>query len=160
METLQRIDVAQVLIERDGKVLVVHTVNRDHGNADRWGLPGGGREAGETLAEAAARETREETGLEIEVGELLALGEWLHRTHDLLAVFRARADGDPRPQAGEVVVKCRWVSPDEADALMPWYPGGVRALLEGRVGYYVDRGLADADSAPATVGTNGRRSRS
>jgi hypothetical protein len=28
------------------------------------------------------------------------------------------------------------VSPEEADALMPWYPGGVRALLDGRVGYY------------------------
>ena len=37
-------------------------------------------------------------------------------------------------------MECRWVSPNEADALMPWYPGGVRALLEGRVGYYVDRG--------------------
>lgn len=142
METLKRIDVAQVLIERGGKVLVVHTMNLDRANVDRWGLPGGGREAGETLAAAAARETREETGLEIEVGELLALGEWLHRAHVLFAVFRARADGDPRPQAGEVVVECRWVSPEEADALMPWYPGGLRALLEGRVGYYVDGGLA------------------
>jgi 8-oxo-dGTP diphosphatase len=90
---LQRIDVAQALIERDRRMLVVHTVNPAHVNVDRWGLPGGAREPGETLAEAAARETREETGLEIEVGELLALGEWLHRTHDLFAVFRARADG-------------------------------------------------------------------
>ena len=138
METLQRIDVAQVLIERDGNVLVVHTLIPDS-NIDRWGLPGGGREAGETLIEAAAREAREETGLDVEVGELLALGEWIHGTHDLFAVFRARADGDPRPQAGEAVVACRWISLDEANALMPWYPGGVRALLEGRVGYYNDR---------------------
>jgi 8-oxo-dGTP diphosphatase len=138
VETPQRIDVAQVLIERDGKVLVVHTLTPD-GNIDRWGLPGGAREAGETLVEAAAREAREETGLDIDVGELLALGEWIHGTHDLFAVFRARADGDPHPQAGEVVVECRWISLDEADALMPWYPGGVRALLEGRVGHYVDR---------------------
>ena len=112
------------------------------GNIDRWGLPGGGREPGETLVEAAAREAREETGLDIEVGELLALGEWIHGTHDLFAVFRARADGDPHPQAGEVVVECRWISLDEADALMPWYPGGVRALLEGCAGYYVDRSSA------------------
>jgi 8-oxo-dGTP diphosphatase len=141
VETLQRIDVAQVLIERDGNVLVVHTLIPDS-NIDRWGLPGGGREAGETLIEAAAREAREETGLDVEVGELLALGEWIHGTHDLFAVFRARADGDPRPQAGDAVVACRWISLDEADALMPWYPGGVRALLEGRVGYYIDRSSA------------------
>jgi 8-oxo-dGTP diphosphatase len=141
VETPPRIDVAQVLIERDGKVLVVHTLIPDS-NIDRWGLPGGSREAGETLAEAAAREAREETGLDIEVGELLALGEWIHGTHDLFAVFRARADGDPRPQAGEAVVACRWISLDEADALMPWYPGGVHALLEGRVGYYIDRSSA------------------
>ena len=141
MERPQRIDVAQVLIERDGTVLVVHTLTPD-GNIDRWGLPGGAREAGETLVEAAAREAREETGLDIDVDELLALGEWIHGTHDLFAVFRARAEGDPRPQAGEVVVECRWISLAEADALMPWYPGGVRALLEGRVGYYVDRSSA------------------
>ena len=138
METPPRIDVAQVLIERYGKVLVVHTLIPDS-NIDRWGLPGGGREAGETLVEAAAREAREETGLDVEIGELLALGEWIHGTHDLFAVFRARADGDPRPQAGEAVVACRWISLDEADALMPWYPGGVRGLLEGRVGYYIGR---------------------
>ena len=141
METLQRIDVAQVLIERDGNVLVVHTLIPDS-NIDRWGLPGGGREAGETLIEAAAREAREETGLDVEVGELLALGEWIHGTHDLFAVFRGRTDGDPRPQAGEAVVACRWISLDEADVLMPWYPGGVRALLEGRVAYYIDRSSA------------------
>jgi len=122
-------------------VLVVHTLIPDS-NIDRWGPLGGGREAGETLVEAAAREAREETGLDVEIGELLALGEWIHGTHDLFAVFRARAHGDPRPQAGEAVVACRWISLDEVDALMPWYPGGVRALLEGRVGYYIDRSSA------------------
>jgi 8-oxo-dGTP diphosphatase len=137
VEGLGRIDVAQALIERDGRVLLVHTVSPD-GRIDRWGLPGGAREPRETLEETAVREAREETGLEIVVGELLALGEWLHETHDMFAVFRASAEGEPSPQPGDYVVECRWCSVDEADALMPWYPGGVRALLDGRVGYYFD----------------------
>jgi 8-oxo-dGTP diphosphatase len=134
--TVERIDVAQVLVEREGKVLVVHTVGPAHTNIDRWGLPGGGCEPGETLVQAAAREAREETGLEVEVGELLAVGEVLSDTHDLLFVFRAQSAGEPQVQEGELVVDHQWVSPEEADALMPWYPGGVRALLDGRVGYY------------------------
>ncbi|MDP6173024.1 MAG: NUDIX hydrolase [Rhodospirillales bacterium] len=36
-----------------------------------WSIPGGGQELGETVRETAAREIREETGLEIEVGHIL-----------------------------------------------------------------------------------------
>ena len=86
--------------------------------------------------QAAVRETREEAGLEVDVGELLAVGEVLSDTHDLLFVFRAHATGEPRVQEGEVVVEYRWLSPNEADVLMPLYPGGVQALLDGRIGYY------------------------
>jgi 8-oxo-dGTP diphosphatase len=134
--TVERIDVAQVLIEREGKVLVVHTVGPAHSNIDRWGLPGGRRELGETLVQAAVREAREETGLEVDVGELLAVGEVLSDTHDLLFVFRGRSTGAARVQEDEVVVQHRWLSPEEADVLMPWYPGGVQALLDGCIGYY------------------------
>ncbi|HET7856374.1 MAG TPA: NUDIX hydrolase [Gaiellaceae bacterium] len=148
--TPKRIDVAQVVIERDGKVLVVHTVGP--GDIDRWGLPGGAREPGETLIQAAMREALEETGLEVEVGDLLAVGEVVSDTHDLLFVFRAHAAGEPQVQDGEVVVEHRWLSPEEADAFMPWYPGGVEALLDARVGYYdqpEEPPVADEGSAPA-----------
>lgn len=124
--TVERMDVAQILIEREGKVLVVHTVGPAHSNIDRWGLPGGGREPGETLVQAAVREAREETGLEVDVGELLAVGEVLSDTHDLLFVFRGRATGAARVQEDEVVVEHRWLSSEEADVLMPWYPAAFR----------------------------------
>lgn len=41
-----------------GEILLVHNIEDD-----RWYLPGGGAEVGESLIETARRETREETGL-------------------------------------------------------------------------------------------------
>ena len=69
------------------------------------------------------------------------MGEWLHETHDLFVVFAARIlAGTPAAQGDEVAVELQWVAPDEADRLMPWYPGGVRALLAGGPPvYYVAR---------------------
>ena len=39
--------------------------------AGRWSLPGGALEVGETLAEGLAREMKEETGLDVEVGPVV-----------------------------------------------------------------------------------------
>jgi 8-oxo-dGTP diphosphatase len=52
----------------------------------RWSIPGGRLEWGETLAEGVRRELREETGLDVRVGELIEAFE---------RMFRARG-GRPR----------------------------------------------------------------
>ena len=57
------------VIVQDGKVLLVK--RRYEPLAGRWSLPGGTLELGETLAEGVAREMREETGLEVEVGPVI-----------------------------------------------------------------------------------------
>lgn len=139
---MERVDVAQAVIRERDRVLVVRNQYPAGHRVDvpKWGFPGGEREPGETLAEAAVRETREETGLTIETGRLLALGEWLHLVHAVFAVFEAEVvGGEASPQPGEIAVELRWVTPEEADELMPWYPGGVRRLLDPEVVYYADR---------------------
>lgn len=56
------------LVVHDGRVLLVR-------HDDRWLLPGGMLEAGETPAVGAGREVREETGIEVRIDGLAAIAE-------------------------------------------------------------------------------------
>jgi len=79
-----------------------------------WAQPGGFLEVDETVHEAAIRETREETGLLIEPGEIIGLYTRLEASVVTIA-FEARIVGGtaaPTPEASEVVA----FTPDR----IPW----------------------------------------
>jgi 8-oxo-dGTP diphosphatase len=61
---------AYALIIDDGKMLLVNTRR-----TGKYFFPGGAVEVGESLEEALQREVKEETGLEIEVGDLFQFRE-------------------------------------------------------------------------------------
>jgi 8-oxo-dGTP diphosphatase len=57
-----------IIPDEEGRVLMVKQV---HEGRDLWLVPGGGIEAGENSKEAAVREVREETGLEVKIKRLI-----------------------------------------------------------------------------------------
>lgn len=82
-----------------------------------WGFPKGHLEDGETPAQAALRETREETGLEqVEVAGPIRIIDWHFRfrgkaIHKFCHFFLMESQaGDPRPQLDEGITDYVWVS--------------------------------------------------
>ena len=62
---------AVVVVGRDDRVLMVRRANQP--GYGLWSVPGGYVDRGEVVEAAAAREVREETGLEVAIGGLLGL---------------------------------------------------------------------------------------
>jgi ADP-ribose pyrophosphatase YjhB (NUDIX family) len=122
--------VAVGLVARDrrGRLLLVERGHPPH--KGRWSLPGGRVEGGETLAAAAARELREETGLEAAVGEIAGVVERIAEGyHYLIVDLWAELPDDPAPVAAADAADARLVPLDE----LPRYPlsPGLAGFLSG-----------------------------
>ncbi len=87
--------VAGALFEMDGGIVLVQRgIEPGYG---KWTFPGGFVERGEVAEEAARREVLEETGLEIEVGEVVGLYSYRGQV-PVIAVFAGRVTGgEPKP---------------------------------------------------------------
>lgn len=91
-----------VVLRRDDRVLLALG---DYGRK-LWGLPGGLVEEGESAEQAAVRETREETGYDVELGGLIAVSD---PGRIVLQIFAATiVGGVERPEPGEIA-ELRWV---------------------------------------------------
>jgi 8-oxo-dGTP pyrophosphatase MutT (NUDIX family) len=75
-----------VVPDGEGRILLVHRT--DNG---LWALPGGGMDLGESIVETAVRETKEETGIDVEVTGLV--GVYTNPRHVI-----AYDDGEVRQQ--------------------------------------------------------------
>lgn len=89
------IPTVDIIIELEGKgIVLIERKNPPHG----WALPGGYLDYGESLEEAAVREAREETSLEVGLQEQFytySRPDRDPRQHTVTTVYLARAEGKP-----------------------------------------------------------------
>lgn len=88
-----------------------------------WALPKGTPDSGETIEETALRETREETGLQVEIERPLRAIRYYFvrgstRFHKTVHFFLMRAVGGSTEAHDAEFDEVRWVSVEEAGALL------------------------------------------
>jgi 8-oxo-dGTP pyrophosphatase MutT (NUDIX family) len=82
VSTLERLSCGIVILNERAELLLCHVTQQAH-----WDLPKGGAHAGESPSQAALRETREETGLQLSAATLLDLGQLAYRPKKDLHLF-------------------------------------------------------------------------
>ncbi len=103
---------AGVIVEHKAKVLLVR--RRMTPRRGLWTFPAGFVDFDEAPADAAVRECREETGLEVEITGLLDVisGREHERGADIIIVYRARLVGG-EARAADDVDRVAFCTPDE-----------------------------------------------
>ncbi len=122
---------AGAVVRRRGKVLLIK--RKFPPNKGKWSLPGGLVELGEFAHDAAAREVKEETGLDVEIEGLLDVGADMHRdSRSRLKYHYILVDYIASSKKGRVKLNSEstdsgWFTRRQAESLE--MPPGTRAVL-------------------------------
>ena len=123
-----------------------------------WALPKGTPAAGETLEETAIRETREETGLGVEVEEPIRSIVYFFvrgrtRFHKTVHFFLMRPIGGDLSEHDHEFDEVRWVQLEEALQLMSH--ATERTVVERAAEMLASRAERSAPGMPAVAGSGG-----
>jgi 8-oxo-dGTP diphosphatase len=124
--------VGAFVFDRQGRVLLIER-GKPPGEG-LWTVPGGRLDRGETLAQAVAREVREETGLTVEVGALACVVERMGDDfHFVILDYLARVIGGTLAAASDARA-AKWVEATEL-AQLPLTDGLEDLIERARVSY-------------------------
>jgi ADP-ribose pyrophosphatase YjhB (NUDIX family) len=106
------------VVVQDGRAVLVKRAHEPR--KGEWSLPGGTVELGETLIEAVMREIKEETGLDVEVGDIVEVFDRVHRLEGRIQYHFVIVDYLCHPiggtlQAGDDAAEVAWVAVDEIE---------------------------------------------
>ncbi|GLF98911.1 NUDIX hydrolase [Streptomyces yaizuensis] len=137
----RRIGAVVLIQDQAGRILLVQPTYKN----GAWQLPGGGAQAGEAIADAAARELAEETGLRRELSRFLVLdqvpanpdtgtAEGFNIVCDGGTVTPAEAEAAAVPDTARAELEdLRWVAPPElGEYVRPYQERRIRAALDAR----------------------------
>ena len=119
-----RVRACGIIVENERVLMIGHRAIM--GENTFWSPPGGGVEIGETAPETLVREFMEETGLQIDVGRMLLMNEFVALPlHGIELFFEVKITGgkmtlgqDPEMNADQQLIqKIAWMSLDEIKAL-------------------------------------------
>lgn len=111
-----------MVFDEEGRILCV----RMNYATRNWTTPGGRVEAGESPVAALKRETLEESGYEIEVGELIG-AYWKTYADDVVLCFEGRVLSRSPWMANEEISEVRWFHRREL-------PGNMSLVVRTRIG--------------------------
>ena len=111
---------ARAVIIRNEQLLLLR--KEGGGKPERYALPGGGQDTGETLQQALVRECQEEIGTTVSVGKLLFVADFFKQRdssppstrHVLELMFQCSVPGDYMPSSGH--------HPDKHQTGVVWMP--------------------------------------
>lgn len=110
------IGVGTIILDGHGRVLLIR---REKAPArGQWSIPGGCQEPGETIVQTAAREVKEETGIDVTVGPIVAVAERIQEGfHYVIIDFLATTFDPPAaiPTPATDVNEAVWVKLSDLD---------------------------------------------